>query len=76
MSAIADTKDSFLDLTKLGAREIEVLKEFYNFLLFQKKSDAQDDNKKGVGKLPDVFYKPTKVKTYLAFERNEIYGKE
>jgi len=72
MDAIADAQDSFLDLSKLSAQEIKVLREFYSFLLFKRKSKI-GKSKKDIKKVPKVFYHPTKIKTYVAFERNEIY---
>jgi hypothetical protein len=74
MNAIANSRDEFLDLSKLGSDEIILLREFYDFLVFQNK--AKSGKKKTPGKLPDVFYNPTKVDCYVAFERSEIYGEE
>jgi len=43
-----------------------------SFLLFKRKSKT-GKSKKDIKKVPKVFYHPTKIKTYVAFERNEIY---
>jgi len=75
MNAITDTQGNFLDLSKLNAQEIEMLRDFYSFLIFKKKTN-QEHEKNDIKKLPDAFYQPTKVNNYLAFERDEIYGKE
>ncbi|MCF8367105.1 MAG: hypothetical protein K9H16_15045 [Bacteroidales bacterium] len=74
MNAFANSKDEFIDLSKLGFEEMKLLREFYNFLLFKKVKKSEDKNE--MKKLPDVFYHPTKVDNYLAFERSEIYGDE
>jgi len=74
VNAFANSKDDFLDLSKLGFDELKLLREFYNFLLFQKERKSGD--KKEIRKIPEVFYHPTKVARYLAFERNEIYREE
>ncbi len=72
-------QNSIIDLSKLSDKDIESLKNFYDFLIHRKKEDVKKNETKagfGVGKLPDSFYNPIKVEKFLAFEREEIYGRE
>lgn len=46
MNAFANSKDDFLDLSKLGFDELKLLREFYNFLLFQKERKPGDKKEK------------------------------
>ena len=75
MDVIANTSDSFLDLSKLNTQEMRVIMEFYNFLIFKRKPKTVNI-KNDIKKIPDIFYKPTKVDSYLVFEREEIYGRD
>jgi hypothetical protein len=74
MSTAADSQEHYLDLSKLNLDDIKVLKELYSFLL-QRKNKSIGDTKK-IKKLPNVFYQPTKVDSYQAFERDVIYEKK
>ena len=49
--------------------------EFYNFLIFKRKPKTVN-TENDIRKIPDIFYKPTKVDSYLVFEREEIYGRD
>lgn len=75
MNAFGNTKDTFLDLSKLSVDKVKTLFDFYDFLLF-KRTNEKDNPVKDIKKIPEIFYQPTKIDNYQVFDRNEVYGEK
>jgi hypothetical protein len=58
----------YLDLSPLSVQARQELLDFYQYLL-ERYGKQQHSNKP----LPEIFYKPVKIRAYQKFNREEIY---
>ena len=58
----------YLDLSPLSVQARQELVDFYHYLL--ERYGTQDHLPKP---LPEIFYKPVKIRAYQKFDREEIY---